>query len=106
MKPTIHPLMPSRWADFEKLFGKNGACAGCWCRWWRLPRKQWVAQKGEGNRKAMRSLVAGSHALGLLAYVDAQPVGWCAVAPREQYPRLATSRVLKPVDEQAVWSVT
>ena len=67
MKLLIHPLTPSRWADFEKLFGRNGACAGCWCMWWRLPRKDWVAEKGEGNRKAMQRLVNGDAPPGLLA---------------------------------------
>ena len=43
---------------------------------------------------------------GILAYADGQPVGWCAVAPRQAYPTLARSRVLKPVDERPVWSVT
>ena len=102
----VHPLTPQRWPDFEKLFGKNGACAGCWCMWWRLPAAQWRAQKGEGNRKAMRTLVKAGAGPGLLAYADGQAVGWCALAPREEYPRFATSRVLKPVDDQTVWSVT
>jgi GNAT superfamily N-acetyltransferase len=102
----IRPLTASRWADFEKLFGKNGACAGCWCMWWRLPHAQWRAQKGERNRKAMQSLVKSGSVPGLLAYADGQPVGWCAIGPREIYPRFNTSRVLKPVDDQPVWSVT
>ena len=42
----------------------------------------------------------------MLAYVDGKPVGWCAIAPREQYPRLERSRILQPIDECAVWSVT
>lgn len=33
-------------------------------------------------------------------------VGWSAVAPREQYPRLNRSRILKPVDDQPVWAVS
>lgn len=106
MKLAIHPLTAARWADFQKLFGKNGACAGCWCMWWRLPRRQWVAQKGKGNRKAMRAQVKSGTAPGLIAYVDGQPAGWCAFAPRDHYVRLANSRVLKPVDDQPVWSVT
>lgn len=106
LKLQIHALTPARWPDFEKLFGKNGACAGCWCMWWRLPHAQWLAQKGEANRKAMRTLVKRGAVPGLLAYADSQPVGWCAVAPRADYPRFNTSRVLKPVDEQPVWSVT
>ena len=38
--------------------------------------------------------------------MDGEPAGWCAVAPRDEYVRLANSRVLKPVDEQPVWSIT
>jgi GNAT superfamily N-acetyltransferase len=41
-----------------------------------------------------------------LAYHGQQPVGWCAVAPRQDFPALGRSRILKPVDDQAVWSVT
>lgn len=106
MKPIIHPLTPARWPDFAKLFGKHGACAGCWCLWWLLPHKQWTAQKGDGNRKAMRALVNANRKPGLLAYVAGEPAGWCAVAPRERYVRLESSRVLQPVDDQPVWSVT
>src|SRR3989441_10443832 len=92
--------------DLVTLFGKNGACAGCWCMWWRSPRWQWVKGKGEGNKRAMRKLVKDGAVTGLLAYADGAPVGWCAIAPRTDYPRLANSRTLKPVDDQAVWSIT
>jgi len=105
-KLIILPLTPDRWDDFARLFGKNGACAGCWCMWWRLPRAQWVKQRGDQNKKSIRKLVSKGDAPGLLAYADGQPVGWCALAPREAYPRLATSRTLKPVDDRPVWSVT
>ena len=74
--------------------------------WWRLNRAEWDRGKGEGNRKAFRRLVRSGAELGVLAYADGEPVGWCAIAPREQYPRLASSRILKPVDDQPVWSVT
>src|SRR5204862_1822324 len=43
---------------------------------------------------------------GILAYHDGEPVGWCAVAPRADYPALARSRVLKPVDALPVWSIS
>jgi GNAT superfamily N-acetyltransferase len=105
-KPRILPLTPGRWDDFVTLFGKNGACAGCWCMWWRLPRAQWVRQKGDQNQRAMSQLVKDHAVTGLLAYADGQPVGWCALAPRADYPRLANSRTLQPVDDQPVWSVT
>lgn len=106
LKLKVLALTRQRWPDFEELFGANGACAGCWCMWWRLPHAQWQAQKGEANRRAIRSLVQKDQAPGLIAYGGDLPVGWCAVAPRDCYVRLANSRVLQPVDDQPVWSVT
>jgi len=103
---SYHPLTPERWADLERLFGPRGACGGCWCMWWRLNRPEWNRGKGEGNRKAFRKLVRSGAEPGVLAYADGEPVGWCAIAPREQYPKLNHSRILKPVDDQPVWSVT
>lgn len=106
MKPEIHPLTPERWADFEKLFGARGACAGCWCMYWRLPRKAWQTSRGTPNRQAMRRIVETETPPGLLAYVAGAPAGWCALSPREIFLRLNKSRVLKPVDEKPVWAVT
>jgi GNAT superfamily N-acetyltransferase len=101
----IHPLTPERWDDFESLFSARGGCGGCWCMWWRLTRAQFGQQKGEGNRQAMRSIVLSGQVPGLLAYVDAAPAGWCAVAPRDTLPLLNRSRILKKIDETPVWSV-
>jgi GNAT superfamily N-acetyltransferase len=101
----FEPLTRDRWADFERLFGANGACGGCWCMWFRQSNKEFEAAKGEANRLAMKALVDGGEEPGILAYVDGEPAAWCALAPRSSYGRLARSRILKPVDEQPVWSV-
>jgi GNAT superfamily N-acetyltransferase len=102
----FHPLTRERWPDLEKLFGERGACGGCWCMFWRLPRTQWVRQKGVGNRRAFQQLVNSGEVPGLIAYAGGEPAGWCAFGPRECYPRLASARTLKPVDDQPVWSIT
>jgi GNAT superfamily N-acetyltransferase len=73
---------------------------------WRRERAAFVAGKGEGNRRAMRRLVAAGEEPGVLAYVGGEAVGWCAVAPRERYVRLAAARTLAPVDDAPVWSVS
>ena len=74
---------------------------------WRLPRKQWEAQRGPGNKAALRKLVNASRAApGILAYVGKEPVGWCAIAPREQYVGPERSRILEPVDDKPVWSIS
>jgi predicted GNAT family acetyltransferase len=103
---VIRPLTPSRWKDLEELFGERGACGGCWCMWWRIKRSEFEKQKGEGNKKAFKALVDSGTRPGLLAYREREPVGWCAVEPRSNYPALQRSRILKPVDEEPVWSVT
>lgn len=73
---------------------------------WRLPLAQFRANKSAGNRLAMRALVDGGQQPGVLLYEDGCAVAWCAVAPREEYVRLNASRVLAPVDEEEVWSVS
>jgi len=88
------------------LFGERGACAGCWCMFFRLPRTDYERGKGTKNKNALKRIVQKGPAPGLLAYVDGRPAAWCAMAPREDYPKLAKSRVSKPVDDQPVWSVT
>jgi GNAT superfamily N-acetyltransferase len=102
---AFRPLTPARWEDFVELFGPHGATGGCWCMWPRLTSKEFESRKGAANRRAMRALVHAGHVPGILAYRGRSPVGWCALAPREEYVRLARSRVLAPVDDQPVWSV-
>ena len=101
----FYPLTPERWADLERLFGEQGACGGCWCMWWRLKCSDFMRQRGELNRNALKKIVDSGGVPGILAYVDGEAVGWCAVAPREAYPALERSRVLKRVDDKPVWSV-
>jgi len=101
----FHPLTPGRWDDFVKLFGEKGAYGGCWCMWWRTTRREFEAQAGDGNKAAIKSLVDLGEVPGILAYAGGEPVGWCSVAPRQQYGSLNRSRVLKPLDDQPVWSI-
>ena len=101
----FHALTPGRLSDLEALFGERGACGGCWCMWWRLKRSRFNEQKGEGNRRALKGLVDSGATPGILAYADGAPVAWCSVAPREEYPVLERSRVLKRVDGEPVWSI-
>jgi GNAT superfamily N-acetyltransferase len=102
----FHPLVPERWLDLEKLFGKHGASGGCWCMWWRQTRSEFSRQHGEPNRLAFKAVVDSGVVPGLLAYSDVQPVGWCAVEPRESYPALDRSRTLARIDDEPVWSIT
>jgi len=100
-----HPLTLDRWKDLEELFGERGACGGCWCMSWRLKRSEFERQKGEKNKSALKKLVRSGQVPGILGYSQGKPVAWCSVGPRETYPTLERSRVLKRIDEEPVWSV-
>lgn len=102
---SYKPLIVERWSDFESLFGERGAVGGCWCMWWRIKRAEFEKQQGEGNRRAMKAIVESGEVPGILAYTGGKTVGWCSLAPREQFSVLQRSRILKPVDETPVWSV-
>jgi GNAT superfamily N-acetyltransferase len=104
---TFHPLTPDRWDDLELLFGpERGAYSGCWCMFWRVKRAEYDGLGKEGRKKAFRKLVKAGAPIGLLAYEQGRPVGWCAIAPREATPALDRSIVCRPVDERPVWSIT
>lgn len=102
---SFKPVTPDRWEDFETLFGERGAVGGCWCMWFRLKRSEFDARKGEDNKQSMHAIIDSSRIPGILAYREGQAIGWCSIAPREEFPVLDRSWVLKRVDDQPVWSV-
>ena len=106
MKLETHPLTPDRWSDFEALMGPRGGADGCWCTYWRQPAAAYRDGKGEGNRRSMQARVqTGERPPGLLGYIAGMPVGWVSIAPRDEFPRMARSRIVGPLDGRPVWSV-
>jgi GNAT superfamily N-acetyltransferase len=103
---SFHPLTQKLWRDFELLFGKHGACGGCWCMHWKLRGKEFSENTGDTARQMQKAVVDSKIVPGLLAYSEGYPVGWIAVEPRVAYPKLAHSRTLKAIDDQDVWSIT
>ena len=73
--------------------------------WWRLPRSEFKQNQGERNKETFKKIVDSGEVPGILAYMKDQPVGWCSIAPRETFPKLRRSRILKRVDGKPVWSV-
>ena len=73
---------------------------------WRLRNKDWVAGKGTRNKRAFNKIVMAGERPGVVGYLAKQPIAWCAVAPREAYSFLERSRVLQPLDDEPVWSIS
>ncbi|PQJ09655.1 GNAT family N-acetyltransferase [Flavipsychrobacter stenotrophus] len=104
---TFEPLTRANWLQFTQLFGERGACGNCWCMYYRLNKAEFAEGKVDGgNKQAMKDLVWNEAPTGLMGFYDGQAIAWCAFAPREDFPKMARSRVHKPIDDEAVWSVT
>jgi GNAT superfamily N-acetyltransferase len=120
---VVEPVTPARWADLEELFERLGPrggrtyTSGCWCVLWRVSAKEhqmgWGADKsperGKANKALMQTIVERGDRPGLLAYRDGTAVGWCALGPRADLPRIRTSRSVADLpepDDDGVWSVS
>jgi len=88
---TFQPVTLALWPDFETLFTEPGVQNGCWCMWWRLRRLDCQHGYGEGNKQAFKAVLESGKVPGILAYHQGVPVGWCAIAPREDTATLDRS---------------
>ena len=106
-KLTFKEVMPQLWPDFEKLFGDNGACGGCWCQWWRLPKggKLWDETKGKKARGMAKALFKSGEITGLLVYVGNLPVAWCSYGPRNSYARINNMKPYQRDDIENIWCI-
>lgn len=103
---TFEPLSKNNWNKFVQLFGDRGACGNCWCMYFRLTKADFEEGKsGDGNKDAMKKIVWANKPTGLLGLYEGQAIAWCAFAPREDFIKLANSRVHKRIDDKPVWSV-
>ena len=108
----VVPLTPERWPQFETLFGKQGACYGCWCTHFRLPPAVRRENDRQRNKDFIRTRIAAGPAPGLLAMMGAEPVGWMQIGPRSDVPEWnnagRASAPLAPGDERdpGVWAIS
>lgn len=113
----VVPATPDRWDDLTTVFGTRGDPARCWCQWFRVRSSGWQAGTPAANREALRAELAAvgpqQPPPGVIAYLDGEPRGWCAIGPRTGYPRLVASPRVGPrvlagddLEDDGVWSVT
>lgn len=91
----VKPLAPGRMDDYlqffdRKAFTDNKRWASCYCYFpYHDPAKtHWPERSGEDNRAAICASIRAGTALGYLAYLDGEVIGWCNAAPRRLYPML------------------
>jgi predicted GNAT family acetyltransferase len=112
MSVSIEPLTPDLWPAFEDLFGKQGACYGCWCTHFRLPPAARRASSNERNKDHIRARIESGPPPGLLAIEGETALGWMQIGPRADVPEWNNKgRASAPVAEgeaadPAVWAIS
>lgn len=101
---TFHEVDEARWADFERLFDGRGGPKACWCMVWRAEGAETRQTKGPERKAAMEKRIRGGVPVGLLGYLEGEPVAWCSIAPRPTYRRLGGPEVAGE-DPERVWSL-
>jgi GNAT superfamily N-acetyltransferase len=96
-----------RWDHLVAIMGTRGDPPRCWCQWFRLQRADYAATSVGQRREAFQCQLGEPVPPGVVAYDDADaPSGWCAVAPRADYPRLVRYRPAATDEVGGVWAVT
>lgn len=100
-----HPVTEDRFDDLALVINPSRRTTHCWCLSHRLPARE-IDALGAGSREhAMRTLTRREHPPGVVTYRDGEPVGWCSIGPRAEVPRLVSSKLIRPLDDVAVWSI-
>ncbi len=116
---TIVPANEASWEDLQAVLGTRGYHSGCWCQRLKIRGREWDSESVPVSERANRlrqqtrcGQPKADTTSGLVAYLDGEPVGWCAVEPRTAYPRLLL-KTRVPWDGRAedktddsVWAVT
>jgi hypothetical protein len=103
---TYGPVTPDRLPDLARFSERHGKFRYCSCMRWRMTSTDFHRSTKLERVAALEGLVRAGTPVGVLAYAGDEPVGWCAVAPRETYAGLERSRALPRMDDAPVWSVT
>lgn len=98
---VFREVTADRWADFERLFESRGGPKTCWCMAWRGTPAEVNRADSAGRKAAMARRIAAGTTVGLLGYLDEEPVAWCSVAPRSSYRRLVDDGS----SDDGVWSI-
>jgi GNAT superfamily N-acetyltransferase len=101
---VFHEVDRSRWSDLERLFESRGGPKYCWCMVWRATPGEAKARDRASRKAALERRVRTGIPVGILGYLEGEPVAWCSIAPRTTYRRLGSEDIaVAPQDN--VWSL-
>ncbi len=113
---TVVPANEASCDDLRAVFGDRGEPARCQCQYFKIRDVEWRSVPVGERAERLRSQTGcgdpeAATTSGLVAYLDGEPAGWCAVEPRTAYPRLLRARVPwtgrdEDKTDSSVWAVT
>jgi len=114
---AVVPANEASWKDVGIILG-SARChsAKCYCQRHKIPSSRWNEINDDERAFLLRAETncensASTTTSGLVAYLDREPVGWCAVEPRLTYKKLLSSRVPwagrnEDKKDDSVWAIT
>ena len=114
----IVPANEARWEDIQAVFGTRGPAARCQCQRYKLrPKEAFRKFPVEERAHRLRTQTECGNprsktTSGLVAYLDGEPVGWCAVEPRPRFTGLLRNNRVpwegrnEDKGDESVWAVT
>ena len=109
----IVPANQASWDDLQTVFGTRGPAHRCQCQRYKLkPREAFHRFPADERAHRLRTQTADEPTTGLVAYLDDEPVGWCAVEPRNAYEGLVRNNRVpwegrdEDKTDDSVWAVT
>jgi GNAT superfamily N-acetyltransferase len=115
---SVVPANEASWADLQTVFGTRGAASWCLCQRYKLrPLEAFAKFPVEERAHRLRQQTDCGHpesdsTSGLVAYLDGEPFGWCAVEPRTAYEGLVRNARVpwegrdEDKTDDRIWAVT
>jgi GNAT superfamily N-acetyltransferase len=115
---SVVPANEASWKDLQTVFGTRGQASRCQCQRYKLRRRESFSSfPVEERAHRLRQQTDCGHresgaTSGLVAYLDGEPVGWCAVEPRTAYEGLLRNNRVpwagraEDKTDDSVWAVT
>jgi GNAT superfamily N-acetyltransferase len=117
---SVVPANQASCDDLKAVFGTRGDASKCQCQRYKTRATDWdiawasipAAKRAKRLREQTRCGQPQARTTsGLVAYLDGEPVGWCAVEPRTAYVRLQSKPLVwagraEDKADNGVWAVT
>ena len=101
---SFHAVEGDTWADFERLFEGPGAPKYCWCMVWRAIGPERENRDSKRRKSYLQQRVESGVPIGIVGYLDGEPIAWCSIAPRHTYRNLGGIEDPQE-DPEKVWSL-